>query len=206
MRSMRLLLGLLVCLVLQVSAGIVTYNDPAAFDAAGVIVYNSNFDDFSSGFSPVGATWWRGGVTYMGPESVLVVVGTQTTFAPLRNVLAYNMLNPLTGTVDSGYDMFGFQLAVIGDSNPVDVNLYTNIGSYSFTGISVPNASVGFNFWGFVLTGGEEFTGFSLSPSSIYTGPAITDVAVGDIPEPSTIGLTLIGLAGLGAGLLKRKK
>ena len=211
MRNMSLGWVSLVALVVANSAAqaaVVTFSDRAIFESQGTIAFNSNFSDFGTGGDDPGTPFTRGGVTYTSDENF--VLGTDSGY--VENVMVNNLYSPLTGTIDPIYNMFGFDLGYIEFETPnnhlIDLKLTTNLGTYTLTGLSPPDAMLGLDFYGFIANGaGEYFTGFELSAqyandSEAAVGPAMTNVDVGTVtlvPEPATI--TLWGLFLAGAGL-----
>lgn len=205
-RVASLLVVLLVSVAFQAQAGVVMYTDRTGFNSLGAIAYNSNFDDFGSGFSYPGTPWTRGDVTYTSTRNL--IVGTGTGYAPIRNVIVNDYWTPLTGTLAGGYDMFGFDIGWLGFASVMDVLVVTNLGSYAFNDLVVPPVSSSMTFLGYVSGSGEYITSFSISSPGLGYAPAITDVAVGHtgagaIPEPSTVALAAGGLLALAA--LRRK-
>lgn len=200
MRKMLFVIAVFIASVaFQAQAGVILLSDRTVFNGLGVIAYNSNFDDFASGFSYPGNPWTRGDVTYTSTSNV--IVGTGTGYAPIRNVICNDWWTPLTGTLATGYDMFGFDIGWLGSASLMDVDITTNLGAYSFDDLLVPAASVSMDFLGFIAGPGEYITSFSIASIGSGYAPGITNVAVGNtgvvIPEPSTVGLAALGFLAL---------
>jgi len=181
-----------------------TFSSRPGFEAEGTVVYNYGFEDHGSDFTSLPEPYYRDGVTYTTADNL--VVGPVTSYSPLSNVFVYDGWTPLTASIDPGYDMFGFDLGVIGTTRTIGLTVYTNVGSYSYPGLAVPNGNAGMDFFGFTAGAGEFFTGISLTGTS-STAPAIDNVTLGHtvVPVP---GAFLLGSMGLGFATwrLKRRK
>lgn len=190
----------------QAQGSVVLYTNQAAFQGQGQITQTSNFNDFGPGFSFPGDPFSRGGVTYNSGSNL--IVGPATFYAPVQNMMFYNGWTPLTGTLSGQNNMFGFDAGVASfnfSNSLVNATIFTNQGSYSFNGLSLPIASTGLGFLGFVANGnGEYITGFSLSTQN---GPGwaagMTNVQLGNTPEPATI--AVFGIMAAGALGLRRR-
>ena len=143
-------------------ASLIIYSSRAAFNAQGTIAYNSDFADFASGFTSPGDPFTRGDVTYKSGANL--IIGTGTSYAPAENAIAYEYSTPLRGDIATGpnYDMFGFDLGQINDGT-YTIKLFTSAAIYSYVGLTVMPISTGFDFYGFVSSPGEYFTGFEVS-------------------------------------------
>jgi hypothetical protein len=204
--SIILLLTFSVC----ASAGLVTYNSEANFQAAGSIAYNTNWDSFTGDFEYPGDPYTIGGVTYTSGDNV--IVGPESFYGNLRSMMFYNFWTPLTADVLPTYNMLGFDAGVItggGSNSLVDITVYTNFDTYQFNGLTVPYATNPLQFFGFITDSmAESITGFALSSENgELWAPGITDVQVGNtaaIPEPASALLT--GCAVLLLGVLARRR
>jgi hypothetical protein len=190
-------------------AGITTYSSQSLFDAQGTIAYNTSFSCSSGNFCFPGNPYTIGGVTYNATQNV--IAGAGGAYSNSVAVLLNNYWSPLPGTIETSptHDMFGFLLGSLGGTSLMDITIDTNLTSYTYSGLSVPNVSSGLQFFGYISTGGEYLTGFNLV-SEIGAGdaPAITNVEVGNsnsaVPEPGTFLMLGSGIVGL-AGVLRRK-
>jgi len=184
-----IIIGAALLTTAHTQAALATYSSRSTFNSVGSIDQNSNFDDFGSGFSKPGDGFTRGDVTYVSAQNL--VVGPSTGYAPVKNVMANNFWNPLQGSINGTpkYDMFGFDLGTFGGS-PVAIQLFTSggqiitdVNAYGVEHVQIPDYANGFAFEGFSLTGGEYFTGFSITSDWGNVGylPGITDVTLGHV-------------------------
>jgi hypothetical protein len=191
------------------SAALTTFDNRTSFNAQGSISYNSNFADFGAGFGFPGTPFTRGDVTYVSAQNLTVGTGTGYSIGTWQTVMSNNYWSPLTGTIASTtpYSLFGFDAAVT--SGPVTITVSTNLDSYVFSDVSLPNGSSDFAFKGFQTTGaGEYFTGFRIDTLGGGYLPGVTNVAVGitsAVPEPETYAMLLAGLGLVGAIARRRK-
>jgi len=188
-------------------AGVTLVNDNAAFDALGTIDQTTNFDSYGSGFTSLGATTTFGALTFTSGDNL--IVGTGTGYQPIRNTLDFNEWSPMSGTIDGSFNLFGFKLGTLGDQSAMSVTVYTNLGSYNFADLSSPMASSALDFHGFVATGGEYFTGFSLaSAQGAGSAPSTTDFELGHagaVPEPASWAMMVGGFGLAGAAMRRRR-
>lgn len=191
-----------------VHASLVLYTDRTLFEAQGTIVEEYDFDDFTgaSFYYPTNP-WTTHGVTYTNIQNI--IVGPSAGFGNQTNIICNNWYSPFMATLAGLYDMFGFDLGVLDVNSALDVSLSTNVGTYIFPGITVPNAnqSPGMIFMGFLTGSGEYFTSLRIDGADMFTAPALDNVTLGNsgvpVPEPSTV--LLIGAGFVGLALRKRR-
>ncbi len=106
--------------------------------------------------------------------------------------------------------MFGFDLGVLGTTSLINVEISTNLDSYSFNNLDVPNVNQGMSFYGFTTSAGEYFTSFNTisqygsGSAPAIDGPTLGHTQISAVPVPSSILLAGIGI--IGVGKLLRKK
>jgi hypothetical protein len=192
------------------NAAVTEFTSNAAFDAAGTILQTTNFDAYpTSDITFVSNPFSVGALTFTSGDNL--IVGTNSGYANTRNLLAYNFWSPMSGTIDTaaGYDLFGFQLGMIGAVSDVTVTLFTNLGSYVMAPYSPINSSEGLQFLGFQAGAGEYFTGFTLaSAQGTGSAPGTTDFELGvaGVPEPDAWALMILGFGCVGAALRAHRR
>ncbi len=188
-------------------ASVSTFTDQSAFNSQGVIAFNSNFQDFGTGFGFPVNPFTRGGVTYTSGENITWGFNTPTPYnTTLQTLIGNNSSIPttlITGNIATGYNMFGFNIGTYG-TTPISITVNTNLSSYLFSGLSIANSGAGLlDYKGFIATSGEYFTGFKISADNVNPNLAgITNVSLGNVsavPVPGAVWLFVSGLLGLGA-------
>jgi hypothetical protein len=185
-------------------AALIPYGSRAIFEAQGTIAQNYGFEDWGSsgGFSGPGDPYIAHGVTYTTNNNL--IAKPDSVYGPASNVFLNNLWSPLPGSISGAYNMFGFDLGVLGSDSLIDYSLTTNIGTYNFNNVAVPNVNQGMTFFGFIAVPGETFTGFNfVSQLGAGHAPALDNVTLGtqgdnhQISEPASLALLSIGLAGV---------
>ncbi len=199
------------------NAALIQYNDRATFEAQGQIAEKYGFElpwgptgGSVCAMNPCSALYTTHGVTYQpyqpnqGDSLILrpdsTYLNGRVQFQPESNVLGYQFFNPVSGLMVGQYNMFGFDLGnlVIFNNAPVTYTLTTNLGSYTDT-VTVPNVKdrpISMRFFGFIAGPGELFKDFSFTSGS-GAAPALDNVTLGNVPEPASLALLGLGLAGL---------
>jgi len=160
-----------------------TFDTRAEFNAAGSIDQLDGFEEFSG--APVylqPTPWAPGSVTYA--SDVNAILGPGAGLGITSNSLSAEFGSPIIGQFAAGdaFTLFGADLTMVLSKTLVDVVVYTNQGSYTFSGLDVPLSATGRRFFGVALSrSGEFLTGFRVSPRGPSATPLLDDVAVGHV-------------------------
>lgn len=190
------------------NAGLVAFTSLATFNAQGTITDSYGFEDWPSGqINFPGDPYTAHGVTYTSSHNEILgsFSGNNNPSAWIANA----NWTPLTGTIPGTSNMFAFDLGVFGTNSLIDYTITTNLGSYAFNDVSVPNLNTQLQtFFGYTAGPGEYFSGFSFSSQlGAGSGAALDNVTLGtqfSVPEPFTASLVGAGL--VGAAALRRRK
>lgn len=188
-------------------ASLIQYSDRTTFKAQGTIVENYGFEDWGSSgmFASPGDPYTAHGVTYTSTNNL--IVKPDSGYGNSSNIIINNWWSPISGAIVGTYDMLGFDLGVLGSDSLLDFTITTNVATYAFNNVSVPNVNAGMTFFGFVADPGENITSmFFSSQLGLSHAPALDNVTLGTagispnpVPEPGTVLLMAAGLAGLAA-------
>lgn len=188
-------------------ASLIQYSDRTTFEAQGTIVENYGFEDWGSSgsFAFPGDPYTAHGVTYTSTNNL--IVKPDSGYGNSSNIIINNWWSPISGAITGTYDMLGFDLGVLSGTSPLDFTITTNVATYAFNNVSVPNVNAGMTFFGFIADPGENITSMFFS-SQLGHGhaPSLDNVTLGTagispnpVPEPGTVLLMAAGLAGLAA-------
>lgn len=185
-------------------ASVVLYSTRTAFNAAGTIVENNDFQGYSGS---QGSVFTLGSVTYTAGDNAVLDPSFGLGNSNF-NILANGLGGPLSAQINNGpYNLFAFDAGTLNNADTtLSLTLNTNQGTYTNLPLSpIADVSTGMTFFGFGTTGsGEYFTDFTLDGIA----PAITNVSLGtatnSVPEPGTYLLLCISLGVVGVARAKR--
>jgi len=178
----------------------------AAFTAAGTVSQNTNWDSYGAGFSFPGSPFTVGNETFVqGASNLIGGVGTGYNLA--RNLLTDNNVAGTTIDLSGQFNLFAVNAGNFLGAATETFTVTTNLGTYSFAPTVSNAVNLGaLTFVGFEAGQGEYFQSIQFTGSGA-TG--VTDVQIGSVstvPEPASMSLMLMGLAGVGAAVRSRRK
>ena len=202
----KMALGLMGLMALSsAQAAVISYSDRTTFESQGSIAFNNDFEHWntSGGFAFPADPYTEQGVTYNSTNNL--IVGINSPYTNQGNHITNNYWTPVTGELDNvdQFDMFAFDVGVYGDAN-LSLTLFSNLTSYLIDLVAPSANNSALDFLGFIVDGeGEFFTGFSLASAGSGHLPMMDNVTLGNVtpaavPEPGTLALFALGLAGLG--------
>jgi hypothetical protein len=176
-------------------AGVMQIGTQAAFSASGTILQNTNWDAYGAGFFFPGSPFTVGDLTFVEGSQNLIG-GTGTGYNLARNLFTDNGVAGTTTLTADTYDLLGFNAGNFFGLGTTAFTINTNLASYTFNEtVNTATNGAALSFFGFEATGGEHFTSFHWSGDQA-TG--LTDIQLGAVPEPASLALVCLGLAGLG--------
>ena len=180
-------------------AAIIVIGSQAAFTALGSTVQNTNWDSYT-GFSFPGNNFTVGDLTFV--EGGMNLIGGNPDYGMARSLFTDNQVQGTTINIAGSYNKFGFKLGNFFGNGGTTVAITTNINSYTFNPATLSYANNGtLKFFGYYAVAGEYFTSVKYSGSEA-TGA--TDIQVGNVPEPASWALMIVGFGMVGATLRRR--
>jgi hypothetical protein len=127
--------------------------------------------------------------------------GDSTGYTTTQTLIGNNFWTPILGSIDQGprYNSFGFDVG-IDSSSPVTIELFTDVGTYTYAGLTVANTTLGhLQFEGYTASPGEYFTGFEIiADNGAGNLVGMTDVTLGNAASSVPDGGSAFALLGLG--------
>ena len=209
MNAWKVAFGLtLAQLALSASAVPITFDDRGGFENQGTIEEFQDFESFdSNNFTELGTEFVDGSVTYTA-EGVNLLVGANTFINPISNTMSYDEFGTeLTADIAGQFTMFALDMAINNTAaglTDVTLTLFTNLSTYLFD-FALPAVQDEQLFQGFVLTGGEFFTGFGFNAENFVHVDNVTLGNVAAIPEPPVMLLVMAGAMSMGVARRKRQ-
>lgn len=190
-------------------ATVIMTNNETTFQNSGTANVVSDFEEFaSSGFSFPSDPFLQGGISYSNTDNLIINSGTGYT-SNGTNMLVNDYWNPIEGTFYENYSLFGFDAGWSNaDDQGTTITIDTNLSTYVFN-VDFNIASSA-DFYGFIASDNEFFTGFNISANYRTALNAIDNVTVGtvgttSVPEPASLALLSLGLAGIGFSRKKKR-
>ncbi len=178
---------------------VVQIDSQSAFSADGTIFQNTNWDSYGAGFFYPPSSFTVGDLTFVaGGQNIIGGVGTPYNLS--RNLFTDNFGLGMTILIAGTYDMFAVNAGHFAFPGSAVFTITTNLGTYTFNEtVSVAYNQGPLTFLGFEADAGEFFTSVNWTWGfSGVNAVGVTDVQLGSIPEPATLALLGLGLAGLG--------
>ena len=208
---------LLVALLLPMAAnaGLIVIETQEELDAAGNITQHINWDTnvtqqpgwekkHRTKFLQPGDPFTVGDITFVSGKRSSI--GGIDAYRMDRALLTDDAVLGTTALIANRYDLLGFNAGNFRGSSTALFSIVTDVATYDFHFDVLTYRDHGtLTFFGFQATGGEYIKSFA------WSGPGatgLTDIQIGTataVPEPGTLALFGIGLAGIGLARLRKK-
>jgi hypothetical protein len=183
-------------------AGVTLISSQAAFDAAGTISQNTNWDSYGTGWSFPGSPFTVGDLSFV--EGGQNLIGGIDGYGMLRALFTDNYVAGTTINIAGSYSLFGLNAANFFSADTVNFTVTTNAGEYFLTSPVLSGAGGGaLTFVGFRADAGEYFTSVNVySPNA--TGFTDVQLGVAGVPEPASWAMLIAGFGLVGATMRRR--
>ena len=193
---------------LSANAAVTTVGNQAAFNAAGTITQNTNWDSYGPSFSFPGNNFVVGDLTFVaGAENLIGEAGPGGVYNTGRNLLTDNFVRGTTIQIAGLHDLFAFNLGNFFNTGAANISVTTNLGNYNFSPVVTTAVNSGgvFTFAGYQASAGEYFTSVNYSGGGATGATDIQLGSAGAVPEPATWAMMIIGFGAAGSMIRRRK-
>ena len=134
-----------------------------------------------------------------------LIGGSGTSYGLARNLFTDNFVAGTTIQIAGTHNLFAFNLGNFFSSGAANVNVATNLGSYSFSpSVGTAQSNGALTFFGVQASAGEYITSVSYSGGNA-TGATDVQLGTAAVPEPAAWALMITGF-GMAGSMIRRRK